>query len=77
MSRMHRLGGVELAGDRYRRLDEILAEIDAVTPDEVQAIGEEFFHPDRQTVVHLGPFGPRMVRDGARATARSGSSRDA
>jgi predicted Zn-dependent peptidase len=77
MSRMHRLGGVELARDRYRRLDEILAEIDAVTPDEVRAIGEEFFHPDRQTIVHLGPFGPRIVRDEPRAAARSLSSRDA
>jgi predicted Zn-dependent peptidase len=45
MSRMHRLGGVELARDRYRRLDEILAEIDAVTAEDIQAVCAEFFSP--------------------------------
>jgi len=54
MSRMHRLAGVELTRDRYRRLDEILAEIDAVTGEEVRAVAAEFFAPDRQTLVRLG-----------------------
>ena len=53
-SRMARLATTELTGERYRRLDEILAEIDAVTPEEVQSVGAEFFAPDRQTVVELG-----------------------
>jgi predicted Zn-dependent peptidase len=33
----------------------MLAEIDAVTMDEVAAVASEFFAPDRQTVVRLGP----------------------
>jgi predicted Zn-dependent peptidase len=54
MSRMHRLAGVELTRDRYRRLDEILAEIDAVTGEDVRAVASEFFDPARQTLVRLG-----------------------
>ncbi len=54
MSRMHRLAGVELTRDRYRRLDEILAEIDAVSLEDARAVAEEFFSPDRQTIVRLG-----------------------
>jgi len=54
MSRMHRLAGVEMTRDRYRRLDEILAEIDAVSAEDVRAVTAEFFDPARQTVVRLG-----------------------
>jgi len=54
-SRMHRLAGVELTRERYRRLDEILAEIDAVTMADVRAVAAEFFAPERQTIVRLGP----------------------
>ena len=54
-SRMHRLAGTELHADRYRRLDEILAEIEAVTPDTVSGLANEFFVPERWSVVRLGP----------------------
>ena len=54
VSRMHRLAGFVLNDDRYRRLDEVLAAIDAVTPDEVAAVAQAFFDPARQTVVELG-----------------------
>ncbi|MGH7560057.1 MAG: M16 family metallopeptidase [Gemmatimonadales bacterium] len=54
VSRMHRLAGSVLHRDRYRRLDELLAEIDAVTADEVRAVAAEYFAPDRWTVVRLG-----------------------
>jgi predicted Zn-dependent peptidase len=33
----------------------MLAEVDAVTVAEVAAVAGEFFPPDRQTVVRLGP----------------------
>jgi predicted Zn-dependent peptidase len=33
----------------------MLAEIDRVTPEEVAAVAGEFFAPERQTVVRLGP----------------------
>jgi predicted Zn-dependent peptidase len=54
-ARMGRLAGFTLHGDRYRRLDEMLAEIDAVTSDDVAAVAAEFFPAERQTVVRLGP----------------------
>jgi predicted Zn-dependent peptidase len=54
-SRMHRLAGTVLHADRYRRLDEILAEIDAVTVDAVNALAEQYFDPERWSVVRLGP----------------------
>ncbi|MBK8006253.1 MAG: insulinase family protein [Gemmatimonadetes bacterium] len=55
VSRMNRLATLALHGEPYRPLDAILAEIDAVTADEVAAITQEFFDPARQTVVRLGP----------------------
>jgi predicted Zn-dependent peptidase len=55
ISRMGRLAGFMLHGDRYRTLDEMLAEIASVTRDEIAGVAAEFFDPDRQTVVRLGP----------------------
>jgi predicted Zn-dependent peptidase len=52
---MGRLAGFSLHDDDYRPLDRMLAEIDAVSPEEVQAVAAEFFPADRQTVVRLGP----------------------
>lgn len=57
VSRMNRLANGPLRGDRYRTLDEILAEIDAITPDEIAALAADCFDPGRQTVVRLGPDG--------------------
>ena len=54
-ARMARLAGFILHDDHYRPLDEMLAEIDRVTPDEVAAVAQEFFPPERQVVVRLGP----------------------
>jgi predicted Zn-dependent peptidase len=54
-SRMHRLAGAVLHRDRYRRLDELLAEIDAVTREDAAAVAAEFCDPARWTVVRLGP----------------------
>ena len=55
IARMGRLAGFTLHDDPYRPLDRMLAEIDAVDGDEVAAVAAEFFPPDRQTVVRLGP----------------------
>jgi predicted Zn-dependent peptidase len=55
VSRMYRLAGMALYSDRYRALDEVLAEVNAVTPDEVAAVAAEYFDPERQAVVWLGP----------------------
>ncbi len=55
LARMGRLAGFTLHDDHYRPLDEMLAEIDAVSPEEIAAVAAEFFPAERQTVVRLGP----------------------
>lgn len=55
LSRMGRLAAAELLEGRYRPLDDVLAEIDAVTQDDIRAVAAEFFPSERQTVVRLGP----------------------
>jgi predicted Zn-dependent peptidase len=54
-ARMGRLAGFILHDDRYRPLDQMLAEIDGVTSEQIAAVAAEFFAPERQTVVRLGP----------------------
>ena len=54
-ARMGRLAGFILHDDRYRPLDEMLTEIDGVTSEEIADVASEFFAPERQTVVRLGP----------------------
>jgi predicted Zn-dependent peptidase len=60
-ARMARLAGFILYDDRYRPLDEMLAEIDGITPDEVVSVAAEFFAPERQTIVRLGPENSRKT----------------
>jgi predicted Zn-dependent peptidase len=55
LARMGRLAGFSLHDDEYRPLDRMLAEIDAVSMEEVRAVAAEFFPADRQTIVRLGP----------------------
>jgi predicted Zn-dependent peptidase len=54
-SRMYRCAGVELYGEPYRSLDEMLALIDGVTAEQVADVARDFFAPEKQTVVSLGP----------------------
>ena len=54
-SKMYRAAGTELYGEQYRTLDETLALIDAITLDDVAAVSAEFFSPERQTILSLGP----------------------
>jgi predicted Zn-dependent peptidase len=55
VARMGRLAGFSLHDDEYRPLDRMLAEIDAVTAEDVAGVAAEFFPAERQTVVRLGP----------------------
>jgi predicted Zn-dependent peptidase len=55
LSRMGRLAGSELHEEGYRPLDDVLAQIDAVSHEQVAGVAAEFFAPERQTVVRLGP----------------------
>jgi predicted Zn-dependent peptidase len=54
-SRMYRAAGLELYDEPFRPLDEMLALVDAIDEDTVLAICREFFAPEQQTVVSLGP----------------------
>ncbi|MDH3369571.1 MAG: insulinase family protein, partial [Gemmatimonadota bacterium] len=54
-ARMHRLATVELYREPYRTIDQILADIDAVGPEGAAGVAAEFFDPERQTQVWLGP----------------------
>jgi predicted Zn-dependent peptidase len=54
-ARMYRLAGQAIHGERYRSLDETLAQISALTARDAADVAAEFFAPDRQTLVWLGP----------------------
>jgi predicted Zn-dependent peptidase len=54
-ARLHRLAGTELYGEAFRGLDEITALVEAVTLDEVAELAAQYFAPDRQALLRLGP----------------------
>jgi predicted Zn-dependent peptidase len=57
-ARMYRLAGFKVYGSRYQSLDQALAAVAQLTPDDILAVAREFFDPKRQTAVWLGPSGP-------------------
>jgi predicted Zn-dependent peptidase len=54
-ARMYRLAGFPLHEVSYRSIDETLDDIEAVTLDEIAGVASDFFTPERQTTVLLGP----------------------
>jgi predicted Zn-dependent peptidase len=54
-SRMYRAAGVELYDEEYRTLDELLALVDGISGEAVAEVSRDFFLPDAQTIVSLGP----------------------
>jgi predicted Zn-dependent peptidase len=54
-ARLQRLAGIALYDEPYLTLDEICARIDAVTEEQVAEICGEYYAPDRQNIVRLGP----------------------
>ncbi len=56
-ARMYRLAGFPVHGEPYQSLDQVLAAVGGLTEEEVGAVAAEFFAPERQTVVWLGPEG--------------------
>jgi predicted Zn-dependent peptidase len=54
-SRMYRAASGELYGEPFQGLDEVLAEIDALTPEMINGVCGDIFAPARQTVLSLGP----------------------
>ena len=54
-ARLYRLAGFALHKEPFTTLDELLARIDRVTEAEVAEAAADFFHPDRQCLLRLGP----------------------
>jgi len=54
-ARMYRLASFPIYGEPYRSLDEVVAAVGGLTEDEIRSVASEFFAPERQTVVWLGP----------------------
>jgi predicted Zn-dependent peptidase len=54
-SRMYRAAAVELFDEPFLPLDEVLAKIDAITVQDARDVCAEFFRPELQTLVSLGP----------------------
>jgi predicted Zn-dependent peptidase len=54
-ARMYRLAGFPVYGAPYQGLDQALAAVANLTPEYVLAAAQEFFDPERQTAVWLGP----------------------
>jgi predicted Zn-dependent peptidase len=63
-SRMSNLARQELYFQRFTTLDEILASIEAVTCEDVQALARQFFQPEQIAVSVLGPLnGFKLTRE--------------
>lgn len=54
-SRMYRAAATALYGEPYRGIDELTGLVDAITEEQVREIARDFFDPDRQILVSLGP----------------------
>lgn len=54
-SRLHRLAGTALYDEPYLSVDEIMSRVEAVTHGDINALAAEFFDPDKQVVLRLGP----------------------
>ena len=52
---MYRAAGSELYDEEYKTLDELLALVDGISQETVAEVTREFFTPEAQTVVSLGP----------------------
>jgi len=61
-ARMYRAAGVDLYGEPYRSLDEMLALVDAIDPATIHELARDYFSPERQTVVSLGPEEEKPTR---------------
>ena len=58
-ARMYRLASFPVYGEAYRSLDQVVASVEGLTEEEIASAATEFFAPERQTVVSLGPDGDR------------------
>ncbi len=54
-SRMYRAALTALYGEPYRSIDELKSLVDAIDLEQVRDVARDFFDPDRQILVSLGP----------------------
>lgn len=54
-SRLHRLAGTALYDEPYLSIDELMQRVDAVTHEDINALAAEYFDPEKQVVLRLGP----------------------
>ena len=54
-SRLHRLAGTALYDEPFLSVDEMMRRVEAVTLSDVAELAAEYFEPDQQVVVRLGP----------------------
>lgn len=54
-ARLHRLASFALHDEPFRGLDDVLARIDAVTPDDILRVAGQYFDPARHLELRLGP----------------------
>jgi predicted Zn-dependent peptidase len=54
-ARLHRLAGTALFDEPFRTVEEVMALVDAVSLDDVADLAAEFWAPERQHVLRLGP----------------------
>ena len=54
-ARMYRLAGLAVHGEPFRSLDDMVAAVTSLSAADVAAVAAEFFAPERQTTVWLGP----------------------
>jgi predicted Zn-dependent peptidase len=69
-ARMYRAAAVDLYGEPYRSLDEMLALVDAIEAKTIHELAREFLVPSAQTVVSLGPNEAKSKRGRRRARLR-------
>lgn len=63
-SRLYRLAGFSLHGQPWRGLDDLLARIDAVTPEEIRDAASRYLDPSIQDILRLGPGNPASSAQG-------------
>jgi predicted Zn-dependent peptidase len=61
-SRMSSLARQQMYWGRFFSLDEITAEIDRVTPLDIQTLASELFRPELLTLTLLGNLGPLKLK---------------
>ena len=62
-SRMHRLGRSELTLDEIPTLDELVAEIDEITPDDIARVIDRVLATPQRTVAAVGPVTEDLFAD--------------